>query len=134
MKKTNHVLHAVMTLITGGIWILVWVALALSRKNHNEKLKPQAVEVVYTEEKKAPKVKEDDSPIGVYMIFLSVAAIIGAIWYFPLESLANEVVSAFNLTDVLGDDFGFKFCVGFSIGIIASGAIEVFKSLTKDKK
>lgn len=32
-KRTNHVLHAILTLLTGGFWGIIWIALVLSRRN-----------------------------------------------------------------------------------------------------
>ncbi|MCY3915760.1 MAG: 3'-5' exonuclease [Chloroflexi bacterium] len=37
-EKTNHILHLIVTLITGGLWLPVWVLLALTRKKKREAL------------------------------------------------------------------------------------------------
>lgn len=31
-KKVNHVLHAILSLITAGIWLIVWLLLVLTNK------------------------------------------------------------------------------------------------------
>jgi ribosomal protein S27AE len=28
-KGTNHILHLILTIITGGLWAIVWIALAI---------------------------------------------------------------------------------------------------------
>lgn len=35
--KTNHALHLVMTILTGGLWIPVWVIVAAINNNTNAK-------------------------------------------------------------------------------------------------
>ncbi len=37
-KKTNHVLHLVISFFTGGLWLPVWILVALTRKNKREML------------------------------------------------------------------------------------------------
>ncbi|QTV80732.1 hypothetical protein [Microbacterium sp. NIBRBAC000506063] len=32
MKKTNHVLHLILTLLTGGLWLFVWISLVVVRR------------------------------------------------------------------------------------------------------
>ena len=36
--KTNHILHLLLTLVTGGIWIVVWVFAAASNKFKRQSL------------------------------------------------------------------------------------------------
>lgn len=31
-KKTNHVLHAILSLLTAGLWLIVWLVLVVTRK------------------------------------------------------------------------------------------------------
>jgi hypothetical protein len=37
-KKTNHVLHLLLTLITMGLWVLVWIIMSHSNSRYNKKL------------------------------------------------------------------------------------------------
>ena len=37
-KKTNHVLHLLLSLITFGIWILIWLIVAASNGSENSKI------------------------------------------------------------------------------------------------
>ena len=32
-KKTNHLLHFILTVCTGGLWGFVWIAVAVSNRN-----------------------------------------------------------------------------------------------------
>lgn len=36
-KETSHLLHLLMTLLT-GVWILIWIACAASDASHNKKV------------------------------------------------------------------------------------------------
>ncbi len=35
--KTNHILHLIFTIITGGFWSIVWVIVAISNANERRK-------------------------------------------------------------------------------------------------
>ena len=37
-KKTNHVLHLLLTLVTGGLWLIVWLLVDNSNRRHNRQL------------------------------------------------------------------------------------------------
>lgn len=32
-KRTNHILHAILTLLTGGLWAIIWIAIILRNRN-----------------------------------------------------------------------------------------------------
>lgn len=32
-KRTNHVLHAILTVVTGGLWGIVWLVQVLRHRN-----------------------------------------------------------------------------------------------------
>ncbi|MBD3941641.1 DUF4234 domain-containing protein [Microbacterium sp. NEAU-LLC] len=33
-KRPNHVLHLILTIVTGGLWGIVWIIVALSTREH----------------------------------------------------------------------------------------------------
>jgi hypothetical protein len=37
-KKTSHFVHFVLTIVTGGLWLLVWLFCGLSNAQHNSKV------------------------------------------------------------------------------------------------
>ena len=37
-KKPNHILHAILTLLLLGIWLIVWIILAITSKEHRLQL------------------------------------------------------------------------------------------------
>lgn len=37
-RKTNHVLHLLLTIITGGLWIIVWILVSISNASHNSSI------------------------------------------------------------------------------------------------
>ena len=37
-KKTSHLLHLVLSVITGGLWVAVWIICALSNSIENKRI------------------------------------------------------------------------------------------------
>jgi len=37
-KKTSHVLHLLLTIITAGLWIVVWILVAISNSSENARI------------------------------------------------------------------------------------------------
>lgn len=37
-RKTNHILHLLLTIITGGLWVLVWILVSISNSSHNSSI------------------------------------------------------------------------------------------------
>ncbi|KMM91304.1 hypothetical protein [Pseudomonas lundensis] len=46
-KKTNHILHVIMTVLTGGLWLLVWGIAMRSNDSHNKKLDKQINQIMH---------------------------------------------------------------------------------------
>ena len=40
-KNTSHILHLLLSIITGGIWVVVWIIVALSNSMENSKIDSQ---------------------------------------------------------------------------------------------
>lgn len=38
LRKTSHLLHFVLTLLTGGVWLLVWLLCGLMNSQHNKQI------------------------------------------------------------------------------------------------
>ncbi len=45
-KKTSHVLHVIMTVLTGGLWLIVWGLTMRSNDAHNKKLDKQINQIM----------------------------------------------------------------------------------------
>ena len=45
-KKTNHILHVIMTVLTGGLWLIVWGFTMRSNDAHNKKLDKQINQIM----------------------------------------------------------------------------------------
>jgi hypothetical protein len=45
-KKTNHILHVIMTVLTGGLWLLVWGITMRSNDAHNNKIDKQINQIM----------------------------------------------------------------------------------------
>jgi hypothetical protein len=37
-KQTNHVLHLLLSIVTGGLWLIVWLLVADSNRRHNRRI------------------------------------------------------------------------------------------------
>lgn len=37
-KKTSHFLHLILTLLTGGFWIIIWAIIWATNSNHNSRV------------------------------------------------------------------------------------------------
>jgi len=46
-KKTNHILHVIMTVLTGGLWLIVWGITMRSNDAHNKKLDRQINQIMH---------------------------------------------------------------------------------------
>lgn len=45
-KTTNHILHVILTVLTGGLWLLVWGITMWSNDSHNKKLDKQINQIM----------------------------------------------------------------------------------------
>lgn len=46
-KNTNHILHVIMTVLTGGLWLIVWGLTMRSNDSHNKKLDKQINQIMH---------------------------------------------------------------------------------------
>lgn len=46
-KKTNHILHVIMTVLTGGLWLIVWGITMRSNDSHNKNLDKQINQIMH---------------------------------------------------------------------------------------
>lgn len=37
-KTTNHILHLILSILTAGLWLIVWVIVAASNSRHNSRI------------------------------------------------------------------------------------------------
>lgn len=40
-KNTNHILHLILSLLTMGLWLIVWLIVAISNNSHNKRIQGQ---------------------------------------------------------------------------------------------
>jgi hypothetical protein len=45
-KNTSHILHVIMTVLTGGLWLIVWGLTIRSNDAHNKKLDKQINQIM----------------------------------------------------------------------------------------
>lgn len=117
MKKTNHILWAIITILTGGIGAIAWVAVTLSNNQYNKK--NQVIGVYIEEEKTTPA---PDKPIVVVIGALFSLALINLL---PVTEWINEFTNSTH-----GDDAPLI----LSIGVVLATAYEIYKYLDFNKK
>ena len=44
--KTNHILHVIMTVLTGGLWLIVWGITMRSNDTHNKRIDKQINQIM----------------------------------------------------------------------------------------
>ncbi len=45
-RNTNHVLHLILTICTGGFWVIVWLLVANSNNRHNDAINRKMSRIV----------------------------------------------------------------------------------------
>lgn len=118
MKKTNHILWAIITILTGGIGAIAWIAITLSNNQYNKK---HQVIGVYVEE------KEEEPPRPDQPIVVIIGAILAIIFVhvMPVGEWINEFTNSTH-----GDDAPLI----LSIGVVLATAYEIYKYLDFTKK
>ena len=48
-KKTSHIFHLIFSVLTGGLWIVIWLLCALSNSLENRKLDKQIDRILLAE-------------------------------------------------------------------------------------
>lgn len=117
MKKTNHIMWAIITVITGGIGAIAWVAVALSNNQYNKK---HQVVGVYVEEKE--EVKQPDSP---YTVVIGAIFAIAALLMLPIEKWINQAT---------GSTHGDGAVTIMMIGVVLGAIYEIYKYVDFNKK
>ncbi len=46
-KNTSHILHVIMTVLTGGLWLIVWGITMRSNDSHNKQLDMQINQIMH---------------------------------------------------------------------------------------
>ncbi len=44
-KQTSHILHLLLSLLTGGLWLIIWLCCAAANASHNSKIDKQIEQV-----------------------------------------------------------------------------------------
>jgi hypothetical protein len=45
-KNTSHILHLILSIITGGLWIIAWLIVASNNNTHNRKIDKQIQQIM----------------------------------------------------------------------------------------
>lgn len=117
MKKTNHILWAIVTILTGGIGAIAWIAIALSNNQYNKK---HQVIGVYVEEKETPKTPEKPVVVVIGAVFA-----LTLINFLPIGEWINGLTNT---------NHGDGAHIILSIGVVLATAYEFYKYLDFTKK
>ena len=44
-KQTSHILHLLLSVITGGFWLIIWLLCGIANSSHNSKIDKQIEQV-----------------------------------------------------------------------------------------
>ncbi len=44
-KQTSHILHLLLSLLTGGLWLIIWLWCGVANSSHNGKIDKQIADV-----------------------------------------------------------------------------------------
>ncbi len=77
--KTNHILHALLSFFSGGVWIIVWIILtALNTRKRNE---------IYRDF----ELPEESNPVGCGCLLVILFAIVMYFWSgYIMKNVANS--------------------------------------------
>ncbi|CAN1599457.1 hypothetical protein [Pseudomonas mediterranea] len=90
-KNTSHILHLILSIITGGLWIIVWLIVASNNNTHNKKIDKQIQQIMqykvqgFSDGETYRRVNADDAARKLrsdQIFVLSVIAITLALFYF----------------------------------------------------
>lgn len=89
-KKTNHILHLILSILTWGLWLIVWGVVMHSNNTHNKRLSREMGQIVHyksqglsdVETNRKLKLDELDADARNKMILFFVIVGIFSLLYF----------------------------------------------------
>lgn len=90
-KKTNHILHVIMTVLTGGLWLIVWGITMRSNDAHNKKLDKQINQIILyktqglSDTETYTQIKKDELKSKVFKGRVIFVALVVVFLYFCLR-------------------------------------------------
>ena len=72
--KTNHILHFLLTIFTLGLWVMVWLLMALSNSHQRGKVERQIMQI-----EEPDRIRDGSLFLIVAIIFTSVMVVL---WLF----------------------------------------------------
>ena len=89
-KATNHIFHLILSVLTGGLWLIVWLIAASNNSSHNKELDNQINQIMkyktrgLSDSETHLKINVDNANSDVYqgrVIFVVMVAVF-AYFYF----------------------------------------------------
>ncbi|HEY8331692.1 MAG TPA: hypothetical protein VIO83_10240 [Pseudomonas sp.] len=82
-RSTNHILHLILTLLTFGVWVIVWVIVASNNSSYNSRIDAEMGRIISYKEKglsdvqayqqiRADKTKESQDRAKTVMVVFGV--------------------------------------------------------------
>lgn len=90
-KKTNHVLHLLLCILTLGFWLIVWLIITQSNHTHNKKLDKQINQIMryktqgLSDADTYEQIKNDELNSKTYQRRVIFVIIIVVVLYFCLR-------------------------------------------------
>jgi hypothetical protein len=60
-KNTSHVLHLILSICTGGLWVIVWVLVAMQNNRHNNAIDRKMNRILQSDVTGKPEVSPRES-------------------------------------------------------------------------
>lgn len=89
-KKTNHILHLILTVLTCGLWLLVWGLVMKSNDSHNKKISKEMGQIVHyktqgfsdSETDRRVKLDKLDEDARRKMFMFGLIVLIVGLWWW----------------------------------------------------
>ena len=75
--KTNHILHLLLTLLTGGLWLIVWIIIADYNATKRRKIEEELDVIINPN-----KIEEKDKNLKKFITFFEIVIFFGVSYYF----------------------------------------------------
>ena len=106
-KGTNHILHLLLTLVTGGIWIIVWIFASVKMGGWKcSKCGSPVYKLFTTKELNNAESNQDDKSVqsggGNYSIAIPISFIFVGVFAFLMAIVRKEITPFFFAGGCLG--------------------------------
>lgn len=91
-KKTNHILHFFLSIITGGLWILIWFLASIKVGGWKCTKCGSSVYKIFTTKTTGQDIKTVHSHDGSYNRILPISLVLIGIFAFTMALVRKEII------------------------------------------